>query len=109
MTKQELNVYTGELQKLINERDMELEAAYQKISELETKLANFEKLSVRHNERNAGRKKADEKWMASFTQWRTLYESQKSINEIMEKTGISRATYYRYKRLYDNEKKERER
>ena len=52
--------------------------------------------------RNAGRKKADEKWVRSYDAFCRLYESQKSINEIMQETGISRSTYFRYKKLYDS-------
>lgn len=79
-----------------------LELSHQREEKLRERLEILEKTAVvpKHNERNAGRKKADEKWVASYTQWQKLYESQKSINEIMEETGISRATYYRYKKLY---------
>lgn len=51
--------------------------------------------------RNAGRKSADERWVASFNAFCELYKSHKLKEEIMEEIRISRATYYRYKKLYD--------
>lgn len=54
-----------------------------------------------HNARGAGRKKADEKWVEGFGSFIRCYESQKSITETMQELGISRATYYRYKKLYN--------
>ena len=87
MTKQEMELKIAELQKIIIEKDA-------KIAELESK--------QKHNARNAGRKKADEKWVESFARWADLYESHKSITEIMQEMSISRATYYRYKKLYDD-------
>ena len=148
MTKKDLELKIDELQKIIIEKDRELELAYQKINELqdsadkdflgspchkqyeqelevlkesqksaehrlqlsvqrEEKLRNrieeLEKSAVRkHNERNAGRKPADEKWVASFNRFSALYESQKSMKEIMGETGMSRATYFRYKKLYED-------
>lgn len=72
-----------ELQKLIIEKDKE-------IAKLKGK-----------NPRNAGRKAADEKWAESFNKFIRLHESQKTINEIMEEMNISRATYFRYKKLYN--------
>lgn len=84
MTKQELEEKVKELQKIIIEKDEEI------------------KRLKGSNPRNAGRKVADEKWVASFNQFMVLYESQKSIYEIMNEMNISRATYYRYKRLYED-------
>lgn len=51
--------------------------------------------------RNAGRKKADAKWIESYNTFCDLYKSHKSIKEIMAVTGFSRATCYRYKSQYD--------
>ncbi len=81
-----------------------LELSIQREEKLRDRLKDLEKtVSVpKHNARNAGRKKADEKWAKSFNQWIELYESQKSINETIKEMGISRATYYRYKKLYEN-------
>lgn len=84
MTKQEMELKIMELQNLIIEKDKEIERLKGK------------------NPRNAGRKVADKKWRESFAKFTLLHESQKSINEIMEEMSISRATYYRYKKLYDD-------
>lgn len=63
---------------------------------------SYEKEAVqKYKTRNAGRKRADEKWVRSYDSFCELYKSHKSINEIMKKTGISRSTYYRYKKLYE--------
>ena len=83
MTKKEMELKIEELQKLIIEKDKE-------IAKLKGK-----------NPRNAGRKPADEKWVESFNVFIRLHESQKTINEIMEEMSISRATYFRYKKLYN--------
>lgn len=56
------------------------------------------------NPRNAGRKKADDKWVASYDAFCRLYESHKSISEIMKECNISRSTYFRYKKLYEDTK-----
>lgn len=62
----------------------------------------YEKDAIhKYKSRNAGRKKADEKWVRSYETFCDLYKSQKSINEIMKETGISRSTYYRYKKIYE--------
>lgn len=58
----------------------------------------------KRNPRNAGRKKGDEKWVASYNAFCESYESQKTISETMKETGISRATYFRYKKLYEDTK-----
>ena len=84
MTRQEMEMKIDELQKIIIEKDKEIERLKGK------------------NPRNAGRKVADEKWVASFNQFIELHESQKTINEIMKEMKISRATYYRYKKLYED-------
>ena len=83
MTKKEMELKIEELQNLIIEKDKEIEKLKGK------------------NPRNAGRKVADKKWCESFAKFTYLYESQKSISEIMEEMDISRATYFRYKKLYN--------
>lgn len=56
-----------------------------------------------HNARGAGRKRADARWTASYAAFSDLYSSKSaSMEEIMTKLGISRATYYRYKRIFEN-------
>ena len=88
MTKQEMELKIMELQKIIIEKNS-------RIAELE------ETLKQKYNARNAGRRPADEKWVQSYSRWVELYESQKSISEIMQEMQISRATHYRHKRLYE--------
>lgn len=43
----------------------------------------------------------DERWGISFNSFCELYKSYKLKEEIMEELWISRVTYYRYKKLYD--------
>lgn len=95
MTKKDLELKIEELQKIIIEKDRELEKLHDRIEQLEKSSGR------KHNERNAGRKPADEKWVASFNRFSALYEAQKTMQEIMGETGMSRATYFRYKKLYD--------
>lgn len=86
-----------------SELEKKLNDAERKIEELKKSLAEKDKLLIKlkgHNARGAGRRKADDKWMDSYREFAELYESQKLINEIMEKMGISRSTYYRYKKLH---------
>lgn len=54
-----------------------------------------------HNARGAGRKRADARWTASYAAFSDLYSKAASMEEIMAKLGISRATYYRYKRIFE--------
>lgn len=82
--EKQLHAEIEKLQAAIKEKDREIE-------ELKKK-----------NQRNAGRKPADDKWVASFNAFIECYESQKSIKETMAELNISRSTYYRYKRLYDD-------
>lgn len=81
-----------------------LELLQDKIQMLQDQIEKKEHFTEvpKHNARNAGRKKADEKWVASFNQFIELYEYPKKINEIMEEMNISRTTYYRYKKLYED-------
>lgn len=84
MTKKEMEKKIEELQKLIIEKDKE-------IARLKGK-----------NPRNAGRKVADEKWAMSFSKFVKLYEESQTMDTIMKEIGISRTTYYRYKKLYND-------
>lgn len=58
----------------------------------------------KRNPRNAGRKKGDEKFIAGYDAFCVKYESGKTMAEIMRECGISRATYFRHKRLYEDTK-----
>lgn len=80
-----------------------LQLSVQREEKLRDRIEQLEKSPVRkHNERNAGRKPADEKWVASFNRFSALYEARKTMQEIMDETGMSRATYFRYKKLHDD-------
>lgn len=47
-----------------------------------------------------GRKKHDEKWMASFNEFALMYKDEKTIAEIVAESDISRRTAYRYLAYY---------
>lgn len=85
----------------MTEREMQLQTEIEKLQKvIEEKDREIEELK-RKNQRNAGRKPADDKWVAGFKAFIACYESQKSIIETMKELNISRSTYYRYKKLYD--------
>ena len=79
----------------------EIKGLQEIIAEKNRKIAQLEEQLSKKNQRNAGRKPASEEWAKSFAAFIECYESQKSINETINKLNISRSTYYRYKRLYD--------
>ncbi|MDO5422793.1 MAG: hypothetical protein Q4F41_03590 [Eubacteriales bacterium] len=53
------------------------------------------------NPRGAGRKPADAKWIANFSEFLRLKEAGCDRNEIMAELQISRATFYRYQKLFN--------
>lgn len=55
----------------------------------------------KRNERNAGRKPSRER-LSAIAQMQTLIQSGASEQDIMSKLGISRSTFYRYKRSINN-------
>lgn len=55
----------------------------------------------KHNERGAGRKPSQER-LNAIDQMQTLIKSGISEQDIMNKLGISRATFYRYKKSINN-------
>lgn len=55
----------------------------------------------KHNERGAGRKPSQER-LDAIEQMRILLESGMNEQDIMDKLGISRATFYRYKKSINN-------
>ena len=64
--------------------------------ELKAELAKYD------GKKPAGRRVHDEKWMANYDLWLSLFEKGDSIVEIMNKTGFSKRTCYRYKEYYNN-------
>ncbi len=63
--------------------------------ELRTELENYKK------RKQAGRKKHDDIWTASYNDFVMKYEGGMGIMEIVSKSEISRRTAYRYKAYYD--------
>ena len=59
-------------------------------------------LEHKHNERGAGRKWHDSKWQSKYKTFCEMYEAQRTISDVTSSMGISRATYYRYKKIYDS-------
>ena len=62
---------------------------------------HHEQPTSKHNERGAGRKPSQER-LNAIEQMRVLLESGVSEQNIMKQLGISRATFYRYKRSLKN-------
>ena len=80
-----------------------LEEALARISELEQYCTDLEaKVAEYESRKPAGRKKHNEKWMESYDSFAELYGAGDKIPVIVEKTGISRRTLYRYKAYYDS-------
>ena len=79
-----------------------LEQALERINELELENSMLrEELERYKNITPAGRRKHDEKWMASYNEFVLKYESGMTIMEIVNQGEISRRTAYRYKSYYD--------
>lgn len=81
---------------------MTIAEAKKRIEELEKENAQLKaELAKYDGKKPAGRRVHDEKWTANYDMWASLYEEGHSIVEIMDKTGFSRRTCYRYKEYYD--------
>ncbi len=78
--------------KRINELERENEMLKAEITDLESR-------------NSAGRKKHDEAWMASYSNFIMKYEGGMTIMEIVEQGEISRRTAYRYKAYYEELRK----
>ncbi len=80
---------------------MTLKEAKNKIHELEQELAALKAENEELRGRSpAGRRKHDEKWMASYNDFVAQYESGKTVMEIVDEGSISRRTAYRYLAYY---------
>ena len=64
-------------------------------------MLEIQRLKGSGNPRGAGRKPADEKWIASFSEFIRMEEENCTREEIMQKLGVSRATFYRYQKLFN--------
>lgn len=85
---------------------MNLEQALARIDELELEVSQLKaELKKYENKSLGGRHKHDEKWQANFDLWVKEFEGGNTMIEIMNKTGMSRRTYYRYKAYYEELKK----
>lgn len=79
--------------------------AIQRIQELESENAKLAAELEKYRNRNyGGRKKHDEVWLKSYTDFAIKYKSGMTITEIVDQGVISRRTAYRYKSYYDKMK-----
>ena len=57
-----------------------------------------------HNARNAGRRKNDKTYRKRYAEFADLIRDGKSMAEVMQQMGISRSTYFRFLKLYREDK-----
>ena len=82
---------------------MTLEEAKNRILQLEHEIAVLKDENEELRGRSlAGRKKHDDKWMASYNDFVIKYEGGMTVMEIVEEGAISRRTAYRYLKYYRN-------
>lgn len=98
----------------MDDKKMTLDEALLRIEELEQQVVTlkseldqvtqlYQKVKERRfNERGAGRKKNDAKWQARYHEFAKLFEGKKSEAEIEAVMKISRSTYYRFKKYYQD-------
>ncbi len=85
---------------------MTLEQALKEIERLNLVIeAKDKELEDLRKKKNAGRKKNNAQWQASYNAFVELYEQGLTMVEIVERSECSRRTCYRYKTYYDNMKK----
>ena len=78
-----------------------LEDAQKRIKELEEEIAALKVENAELRSRSlAGRRKHDEKWMASYNDFVVKYKNGMTIMEIVGEGDISRRTAYRYLEYY---------
>lgn len=81
---------------------MTLEEALKKIEKLEKENKTLkQELEYYKNRKLSGRKKHDDRWLQTYKDFEVLYESGKTIVEIVEMSDFSRRTAYRFKEYYD--------
>ena len=81
---------------------MTLKEAQARIAELEQQVADLTaELEYYKSKPQAGRRVHDETWQKSFDLWVDLHEAGRTLVEVMDATGMSRRTYYRYKAYYE--------
>lgn len=81
----------------------DLKAALLRIEELEAENAKMrEELEVYRARKVSGRKKHDQKWMASYEHFCSLYKKGMPMKDIVDNSPFSRRTAYRFKEYYDS-------
>jgi len=81
------------IRQLAKERD-NYKSKYQVVAK------SYKELKENKNPRNAGRKKFDQKWTDRYMKFSYLMEKDKSMEDIMSELNISRATFFRLKKVY---------
>lgn len=85
---------------------MDYEALYhdlqEKYEELEMKYTTLlqEYESLKQNKSKAGRRPNDEKWTAKLKAFAAMKDAGAKREEIQDKLGMSRATYFRFNKIY---------
>lgn len=113
----EIDTLKAQIAMLISQRDLcrmqynELRDAYKRdTAALKRERDAYKKTCIRFaeqieankkkNPRGAGRHKYDKKWSDRYFQFSILMDQKKSMTEIMAALGISRATFFRLKKVY---------
>ena len=80
------------------------ESNYQKLKNDNTALKKSASTAAKpkHNERGAGRKPMDDAMKRNLERFKKLIDDGYTRDQIMNKMGLSQATYYRYKRVIKN-------
>ena len=118
----EIDTLKAQIALLISQRDLcrmqnkEMKESYQKeILALQRERDAYKKTCIRFaeqieankkkNPRGAGRHKYDKKWSDRYFQFSILMDQKKTMTEIMAALGISRATFFRLKKVYTQDLK----
>ena len=81
---------------------MTLEEALKEIERLKQIIDEKDKeIETLQKKKNAGRKKNNAQWQASYNAFVDLYEQGLPMVEIINRSECSRRTCYRYKEYYD--------
>lgn len=88
-------------------KNMTLEAALDKIAELEKENRKLKEEVEYYKKRKAsGRQKHNAKWMTIYNDFVLCYEGGMAIAEIARRNNISERSIYRYKAYYEKLDKE---
>lgn len=99
--KKELERENGELKQAKKELRAQLDECQKLIDDTDRWMQQIEQRKPKHNERGAGRKPSKER-LDAIARMQVLLESGAGEQEIKKALGISRATFYRYKRSIKN-------